>query len=644
VKQANWIRRRLMHWYDDVIGSRVELIRHLPLGGGGLVVTVLLVDILLGLLPVAFVIAMSFVIGSVPGAVRSGLDSPAWATLVRAFLLAAAAFVAQTVLAPVQVMLGELMTRRVDGRLQERLIATSLRSTGIGPLEDPVALDALNEVTHCFEGRLHTPGSGLAGQLALLSRYLRLAALVVLAGTVAGWTAALVLTLATAAFRTGQRGGLRAFTRVYDGWVGGALRRAYYLRDVAMGARHAKELRVFGLTSWFADRYADRYTAAQQEVSRARWRVYLVPYLAYTAFGLAVAVYVFVSLGSGAAHGSVPLTRLALALQATMGVILLGAHYPEADLQTALGIRTLKAMRIFETCVADADRQAPVPGAAAVVEATGCHADSVRFERVSFAYPRSARTVLDELDLELPAGRSTAIVGVNGTGKTTLVKLLTRLYDPLGGRITADGIDLRQIPVGAWRRQVSIVFQDFVRYELSAADNIAWGAPHAPRDLGAVRESARRSGILDTLDALPAGLDTVLSRSYEGGVELSGGQWQRIAIARSLYALAAGATVLVLDEPASALDVRAEAAFFESFIELTRGATSILISHRLSTVRRADRIVVLDGGRMVEQGSHDELMAARGQYAELFRLQAERFAAGLDAEDEGAVRSSRGGR
>jgi ATP-binding cassette subfamily B protein len=195
-----------------------------------------------------------------------------------------------------------------------------------------------------------------------------------------------------------------------------------------------------------------------------------------------------------------------------------------------------------------------------------------------------------------------------------------------------DGTDLADLDVGAWRRQVSVVFQDFVRYELSAADNIAVGAVHAPRDLAVLRGAAERADIAEAVDALPSGFDTTLSRAYEGGADLSGGQWQRIAIARSLYALEAGARLLVLDEPTSALDVRAEAAFFDSFVELTRGVTSVLISHRFSSVRRADRIVVIDAGRVVEQGTHDELVAADGHYARLFRLQAERFAAGLDAD------------
>jgi ATP-binding cassette subfamily B protein len=217
-------------------------------------------------------------------------------------------------------------------------------------------------------------------------------------------------------------------------------------------------------------------------------------------------------------------------------------------------------------------------------------------------------------------------VGLNGAGKTTIVKLLTRLYEPAAGRVLIDGDDVRSFDVADWRRQIAVIFQDFNRYELTAAENIGFGAVEMAADRERIRAAARRAGILATLERLPRGLDTPLARQYEGGAELSGGQWQRVAIARSIFAIENGASILVLDEPTAALDVRAEAAFFEKFVDVTRGMTALLISHRFSSVRHADNIVVLAGGRIVEQGSHEELVAARGRYASLFALQAERFA------------------
>jgi ATP-binding cassette subfamily B protein len=205
------------------------------------------------------------------------------------------------------------------------------------------------------------------------------------------------------------------------------------------------------------------------------------------------------------------------------------------------------------------------------------------------------------------------------------VKLLARLYEPQSGRISVDGIDVRSFPARAWRRRLGAIFQDFVHYDLSLADNVGFGAPELLNEPERITSVLARAGGDELLNRLPEGLDTVLSRSYEGGSELSGGQWQRVAIARALMAVEAGAGVLVLDEPTANLDVRAEAAFFDQFLELTQGLTTVLISHRFSTVRRADRIVVLAEGAVVEEGSHEELLELGGRYAELFRLQAARF-------------------
>jgi ATP-binding cassette, subfamily B, bacterial len=225
--------------------------------------------------------------------------------------------------------------------------------------------------------------------------------------------------------------------------------------------------------------------------------------------------------------------------------------------------------------------------------------------------------------LEPPAGRSLAVVGANGAGKTTLVKLLCGLYEPTAGRIEVDGQDLAEIDPMAWQERLAAIFQDFSRYALTARENVTLGAP---LDDAALQRAATRAGALPVIDRLPNGWETVLSRQFTGGDDLSGGQWQRVALVRALYAVERGARVLVLDEPAANLDVRAEAELYDRFLDLTAGLTTIVISHRFSTVRRADRIVVLDGGRIAESGSHDELLALGGRYAHMFRLQADRFA------------------
>jgi ATP-binding cassette subfamily B protein len=251
-------------------------------------------------------------------------------------------------------------------------------------------------------------------------------------------------------------------------------------------------------------------------------------------------------------------------------------------------------------------------------------AREIRFRDVTFAYPGGA-AVLDGFDLTIRAGSSLAIVGRNGAGKTTLAKLLCRLYDPQAGAIEVDGVDLRELDLTSWRARLTAVFQDFTRFEWPLRDNVAPdGAPDA-----VVREALEAAGAADL-----AALDTILARGYEGGTELSGGQWQRVALARALAAVKLGAGVVLLDEPTAQLDVRGEAEIFERILAATRHCTTILISHRFSTVRQADQICVLEQGKVVELGTHDELMALDGRYRTMFALQAERFGS---EDEEGRV-------
>ncbi|HUR23909.1 MAG TPA: ATP-binding cassette domain-containing protein, partial [Acidimicrobiales bacterium] len=249
----------------------------------------------------------------------------------------------------------------------------------------------------------------------------------------------------------------------------------------------------------------------------------------------------------------------------------------------------------------------------------------VRFEGVSFVYPGTERLVLDRLDLDIRAGTSVALVGENGAGKTTLIKLLCRFYDPTEGRITIDGVDVRELDLDDYRTRLAVIFQDFVHYNLPARDNVGFGALARAGDDSALREAASRVGILTQIEALPDGWDTTLAREF-GGVDLSGGEWQRVALARAMMAQAGrDSDLLVLDEPTASLDVRIENELYGHFAELSRGKTTLLVSHRFSTVRMAGRIVLLAGGRVVEDGSHEELIAAGGRYAELYEVQASHY-------------------
>jgi ABC-type multidrug transport system fused ATPase/permease subunit len=256
--------------------------------------------------------------------------------------------------------------------------------------------------------------------------------------------------------------------------------------------------------------------------------------------------------------------------------------------------------------------------------AAGMPAREIRFRNVTFAYPSTREPVLDGFDLTIPAGSSLAIVGQNGAGKTTLAKLLCRLYEPQGGRIEVDGVDLCSLDLASWRQRLTAVFQDFIRFDLTLRENVA--PVGAPDDvIEAALADAGATGL--------ASLDTILARGYEGGTELSGGQWQRVALARALCAVRQGAGLVLLDEPTAQLDVRGEAEIFDRILGATRNTTTILISHRFSTVRHADRICVLEHGRVIELGSHAELMAARGRYKTMFELQASRFGAGGQEEE-----------
>lgn len=244
--------------------------------------------------------------------------------------------------------------------------------------------------------------------------------------------------------------------------------------------------------------------------------------------------------------------------------------------------------------------------------------------------------MLAGLDLDIRPAEMLALVGVNGAGKTTLTKLLTGMYEPTAGRITVNGLPLADIGLPAWRRQIAVVQQRFVHYDLSLRENVVLGAPGPRPDPGLLESVAQQAGIDDLVRRAPSGWDTPLSRAYQGGTDLSGGQWQRVALARALYAVARGARLLVLDEPTAHLDIRAELDVFSRVTAGAHGVGIMLISHRLSTVRRADRIVLIEGGTAVEAGHHDDLVARGGRYAEMFALQADRF-------DDSFLENSAGG-
>ena len=388
-----------------------------------------------------------------------------------------------------------------------------------------------------------------------------------------------------------------------------AQRHADYSYRLAVEAAPAKELRFFGLAGWVTDRFVStrrRLYDLQYEATRLREKSVLM----CLAIVLAANALVFWLLADGAANATVTTAMVVVFVQAAIGVSSIafgglnwamdGAAAPVAALarvEAAVGAGTLSQ-----------GETVPKPGP-----------KEIRFRDVSFAYEVGGRPVLDGFDRTIAPGTSMAIVGQNGAGKTTLAKLLCRLYDTTSGRIEIDGRPLASLELSAWRAQVAAVFQDFIHFELPLRNNVApTGAP----------DEVIRAALAEAGGSELAGgdLDTVLSKAYPGGTDLSGGQWQRIALARALCAVQRGAGVVLLDEPTAQLDVRGEAEIFERVLAATRQCTTILISHRFSTVRLADRICV------IELGSHDELIALGGRYRTMFDLQASRFAD--DAEPE----------
>jgi ATP-binding cassette, subfamily B, bacterial len=557
-----------------------------------------------GLLPAAFAIAM----GVVVGAVQRG--DP----LAGPLTFAGAIFVLLQVLGPLHQAMSANLGDRTAAWLYDRLTEACVRPPGMGHLEDPTLTNDLTVARDFDLGMTGPPlaismdfiATGMVEMIGGLASAAILAAYawwapIVLAGA---WLATHWLLRESAVWRDRNTEEVR-----------GAQRDADYAYRLAVDPPASKELRLFGLAGWTIDRFIARRTRLHQ-LQYAATRLRERPVIWSMLIVVSANLLVFWSLANAVANGGISLGQAVVFVQGAIGVSMIafggfswaldGAAAPVAAV-----LRLEPAMRPAGA-LASGDRSAE-----------GTPAREIRFRDLTFAYP-GGQPVLSHFDLTIPAGSSLAIVGQNGAGKTTLAKLLCRLYDPQSGKIEIDGGDVRELDLASWRSRVAAVFQDFIRLELPLRDNVA---PAGASD-EVVRAALESAGATQL-----AALDTVLARGYQGGTDLSGGQWQRIALARALAAVTLGAGVVLLDEPTAQLDVRGECEIFDRLLAATRHCTTILISHRFSTVRHADRICVLEHGRVIELGTHDELMARGGRYRTMFDLQAQRFT----DEEEGAT-------
>ncbi|GAB3759861.1 ATP-binding cassette domain-containing protein [Microlunatus parietis] len=512
----------------------------------------------------------------------------------------------------------------LDRDLAGRALGPMLAPVGIEHLEDPAVRDRYarsREVDLIGLSR----GPGLV--LSLWSSRLTVIGSALLVGAgLTWWLAPMLLGSVFFVEWWSTRAG-RSETAAWAGRTEGQ-RRASYLYHLAL-AEGIQELRIFGLAGWIADRHTAERDAALRPVQSRRLRSALAR-LGVMAVHAAVTVVAIMLVVRALWIGEVSLGGATSVLSAVL--LLATGGDPGTLVQARRAEASYRSLRSLPDLVSSKAPDRPERS----VELASAPTRSIRFENVSFRYPGRDQDTLSGVTLELRAGESYALVGINGAGKSTLVKLLAGCYRPTTGRITVDGIDLAMIDsvsLAGWQRRIAALVQDFVRLPLSVTDNVAVGAGSAEQRAD-VAESARRAGLVPVVDRLPAQWDTILDRTVPGGAELSGGQWQRLALARALHSVDTGAGLLVLDEPAAALDVRAEAELVQDYLRLCRGVTSLIISHRFSVVRGAQRISVLHEGRIVESGSHAELITADGRYAAMFRLQAERYAAAGEEESD----------
>ena len=500
-----------------------------------------------------------------------------------------------------QALLRAQLGQRVNVLILEKALTLNLAQ-----FEDAEFYDKLTRARREASSR---PLSLVMRTLGLIQNLISLASYGALLTRFSPWSVGILLLAGLPAFIAEAKFSGDAF-RLFR-WRSPETRMQIYLETVLAREDHAKEVKLFGLGPRLLQRYRDIFARLYREdralsIRRDSWGFALGLVATLTLYG-AYAWSVLAAIGGRISIGSMTM-YLALFRQGQSAV---------SAILSAIG--GMYEDNLYLSTLYDYLDTPVAPRAGAAVRGPE-PADGVRFEHVSFRYPGAETPALEDVTLHLAPGSSLALVGENGSGKTTLIKLLTRLYPPSSGRILLDGRDIAEWDEAALRARIGVIFQDFNRYQLTAGENVGAGDEPHFEDEARWREAAAKGQAADFIEQMPKGYGAQLGKWFQDGRELSGGQWQKVALSRAF--MRTGADVLVLDEPTAAMDARAEAEVFEHFRQLARGRITILISHRFSTVRMADQIAVLDRGRVIEHGSHEELMRAGGHYAQLFRLQA----------------------
>ncbi|NUP41191.1 MAG: ABC transporter ATP-binding protein [Streptomyces sp.] len=606
------------------IVERLTLLRRLSDAPRGACAALCLMETLRAVLPAATALATGSLITTLRrGAGTHGIGVP--------LAVLGSVLLANQVVGALMPPVRTLVSQSIDGVHRRRVCEIAVGDGTLTRLEDARVQNLIRGATGDPSNWTEkTPGDGAVSQLSIVFGYVGLLSAGAVVVAYSWWLAPAAVLPAVLVRVITQRQWI-GINRV---WAKGIpeSRRSDYWAELTSSPAEAREMRLFGFGDWTVRRQQrhrlNHFEPAWREGGRAvsrQWVQFLI-----SAVPL---VGIYYLAGDRAMRGQHSVGLMTAALAAAWGVFSIMAGNANAfNVEGALPV-----LRSFAELERQFAPRAPGPPAVARDASRGRTPAEIRFEGVTFSYAGAGTPVLSDLDLVVRPGEVLAVVGMNGAGKTTLIKLLSGLYLPTAGRITADGVDIQDLGLDRWRGELAVVFQDFIKYHFSAADNIAFGKAQHLGDRPALAAAVRDAGLSRLLDELPDGLDTPLSRSLSGGMDLSGGQWQQVALARALFALHVGATTLILDEPTAHLDVRTEFDLFHRLIGAADGASVILISHRLSTVREADRIVLLDGGKVAESGTHDELMALRGQYAEMFDIQARRFQAAGGHPAEGSA-------